>query len=204
MWDVPHRSEGGPISVAVRLKRPAQRSVPGPSYGLPELRRLRSRHWLRPRPIGPALLLSVTIFRSPRTRRYSWSVTPPHAESKGEQVPGVAQGAIQGGRHAARMIRADLAGEDRKAFRYRDKGELATIGRSSAVGKIGRLQLSGWIAWMMWWAIHIFFLADFRRRFAVLFSWAWNSLTFQRGSRLIYEPWSPAAGRSASPPDPRA
>lgn len=125
-----------------------------------------------------------------------------HAQSGGEQVPGVAQGAIQGGRHAARVIRAELDGDDRPEFTYRDKGELATIGRSSAVGRIGRLQLSGWIAWMTWWAIHIIFLIDFRKRFAVFFSWAWSYLTFRRGSRLITGVWSPGSGRSASMPDP--
>jgi NADH dehydrogenase len=122
-----------------------------------------------------------------------------HAESGGGQVPGVAQGAIQGGRHAARVIRAVLSGGDRPAFRYRDKGELATIGRSSAVGRIGRVHLSGWIAWMTWWAIHIFFLIDFRKRFIVFFSWAWSYLTFRRGSRLITSAWSPGTPRSRVP-----
>ncbi|MEL7207125.1 MAG: NAD(P)/FAD-dependent oxidoreductase, partial [Actinomycetota bacterium] len=118
-----------------------------------------------------------------------------HADAGGGPVPGVAQGAIQGGRHAARVIRADLSGEDRPAFGYRDKGELATIGRSSAVGRIGRLQLSGWIAWMTWWAVHLIFLIDIRKRFAVFFNWAWSYLTFRRGSRLITGVWSPG-GRS--------
>ncbi len=114
-----------------------------------------------------------------------------HAESDGEQVPGVAQGAMQGGRHAARVIQADLRGGSRPTFRYRNKGELATIGRSSAVGVVGRFHLSGWTAWVAWWAIHIFFLIDFRKRWSVFFSWAWSYLTFQRGSRLITGPWSP-------------
>jgi NADH dehydrogenase len=116
-----------------------------------------------------------------------------HAESKGAMVPGVAQGAMQGGKHVARAIRADVTGQSRPVFRYRNKGELATIGRSSAVGTIGRLQLSGWIAWMAWWAVHIVFLIDFRKRFVVFFSWAWSYLTFQRGSRLITGTWSPGA-----------
>ncbi len=114
-----------------------------------------------------------------------------HATSHGRPVPGVAQGAMQGGRHAARAIEADLRGDTRPTFEYRNKGELATIGRSSAVGVVGRLQLSGWIAWMAWWAVHIFFLIDFRKRWSVFFSWAWSYLTFQRGSRLITGPWSP-------------
>ena len=113
------------------------------------------------------------------------------ARSGGEPVPGVAQGAMQGGRHAAAMIRADLDGEARWPFRYRNKGELATIGRSSAVGVIVGVRLSGWLAWMAWWSVHIVFLIDFRSRFTVLMNWAWSYLTFQRGSRLITGPWRP-------------
>lgn len=113
---------------------------------------------------------------------------------EGAPVPGVAQGAIQGGRHAARVIRASIAGEPRPAFRYRDRGELATIGRSSAVGVVAGMPLSGWLAWMIWWAVHILFLIDFRSRFLVFFSWAWSYLTFQRGSRLITGIWSPREG----------
>ena len=123
-----------------------------------------------------------------------------HALSDGTPVPGVAQGAMQGGRHVARCIRADLRGEARPAFVYRNKGELATIGRSSAVGVIRGLRLSGWLAWVAWWSVHIFFLIDFRSRFVVFFSWAWNYLTFQRGARLITGPWSPRPGR-ADPSD---
>jgi NADH dehydrogenase len=126
-----------------------------------------------------------------------------HAQSNGTDVPGVAQGAIQGGKHVAQAIRADLDGEPRPVFQYRNKGELATIGRSSAVGTIGRFQLSGWIAWMAWWAIHIVFLIDFRKRLIVFLSWAWSYLTFQRGSRLITGTWSPRTDgkppRSRSP-----
>ncbi len=122
-----------------------------------------------------------------------------HAVSGGADggiaVPGVAQGAIQGGGHAARAIRADLAGRPRPVFAYVNKGELATIGRSSAVGTIrvgGRaIPLSGWLAWMAWWSIHVAFLIDFRSRLSVLLNWAWNYLTFQRGARLITGPWRP-------------
>ena len=120
-----------------------------------------------------------------------------HVTSLGTTVPGVAQGAIQGGSHVAETIRADVAGRPRTAFRYRNKGELATIGRSSAVGVIGPARLSGWIAWMAWWSVHIVFLIDFRSRFSVLLNWAWNYLTFQRGSRLITGPWRPHTARSA-------
>ncbi len=118
-----------------------------------------------------------------------------HATSGGDAVPGVAQGAIQGGAHVARAIRADLAGGPRPVFRYRNKGELATIGRSSAVGVIAGRKLSGWVAWTAWWSVHIFFLIDFRSRLLVLIHWSWNYLTFRRGARLITGPWRPR-GRS--------
>lgn len=124
-----------------------------------------------------------------------------HATSKGTTVPGVAQGAMQGGAHVAAMIGADLAGRPRTTFRYRNKGELATIGRSAAVGVIGRLKLSGWIAWMAWWSVHIVFLIDFRSRTSVMMNWGWNYLTFQRGSRLITGPWRPRAARAEPTPD---
>jgi len=114
-----------------------------------------------------------------------------HARSGGRVVPGVAQGAMQGGAHAASMIAADLAGLPRRPVRYRNKGELATIGRSSAVGVIRGVKLSGWIAWTAWWSVHIVFLIDYRSRISVLLNWAWNYLTFQRGSRLITGPWAP-------------
>ncbi len=114
-----------------------------------------------------------------------------HAISGGATVPGVAQGAIQGGAHVARVIRADLDGTQRPTFRYRNKGELATIGRSSAVGVIAGRKLSGWVAWMAWWSVHIFFLIDFRSRLLVLINWSWNYVTFRRGARLITGAWRP-------------
>jgi NADH dehydrogenase len=70
-------------------------------------------------------------------------------------------------------------------FRYHDKGSLATIGRAAAVAEIGKLKLSGFIAWFAWLAIHIFFLIGFRNRFLVITQWAWAYVTFQRGARLI-------------------
>ncbi|MBL8624263.1 MAG: NAD(P)/FAD-dependent oxidoreductase [Myxococcales bacterium] len=103
----------------------------------------------------------------------------------GKPVPGVCQGAIQGGRHAARMIRADLGSGKRAPFRYKDKGSLATIGRASAVAQIGARSHHGFFAWLLWWVIHIFYLIGFKNRFFVMLSWAWSWLTFQRGARLI-------------------
>ncbi len=120
-----------------------------------------------------------------------------HATSRGITVPGVAQGAIQGGAHVARAIRVDLANDQRPSFRYRNKGELATIGRSSAVGVVAGRELTGWVAWMAWWSVHIVFLIDARRRVLVLSNWAWNYLTFRRGARLITGPWRPGGSRGA-------
>lgn len=104
---------------------------------------------------------------------------------RGKPVPGVCQGAMQGGRHAAAMIAADLAGKPRRPFHYKDKGSLATIGRSSAVMMVGKTTRHGLFAWLLWWVIHIFYLIGFKNRFFVMLSWAWSWLTFQRGARLI-------------------
>ena len=102
------------------------------------------------------------------------------------QVPGVAQGALQGGTHVAKIIRAEVAGRPaRPAFRYRDKGNMATIGRASAVDATKRVAIHGLFAWLMWWAVHIMFLVGFKNRVLVMFEWAWSWLTFQRGARLI-------------------
>jgi NADH dehydrogenase len=100
-------------------------------------------------------------------------------------VPGVAPAAMQMGRHAARMIHADIAGAQRSPFRYRDKGSLATIGRARAVADFGRIRFGGFVAWLAWLAIHIFYLIGFRNRVFVLISWAWSYLTFRRGARII-------------------
>jgi NADH:ubiquinone reductase (H+-translocating) len=100
-------------------------------------------------------------------------------------VPGVAQGAMQMGRFAARAIRADLDGRPRGRFRYRDKGSLATIGRAAAVADFGRLRLSGFPAWVVWVLVHILYLIGFRNRLLVMLQWAWSYLAYQRGIRLI-------------------
>ncbi len=109
-------------------------------------------------------------------------------KSKGKPVPAVAPAASQGGAFAADCIKRDLEGEERKVFRYKDKGSLATIGRSAAIADLGRgRKFKGWFAWVLCWAIHILFLIDFRSKFYVMFGWAWQYLTFQRSARLISE-----------------
>jgi NADH dehydrogenase len=111
---------------------------------------------------------------------------------KGGVVPGVAPAAMQQGRHVASLIEADLAGRRRSPFEYRDKGTLATIGRSSAVASIGRIEFWGFTAWMLWWSIHIAYLIGFRSRVFVLFGWGWSWFTQQRSARLITNPWRPS------------
>jgi NADH dehydrogenase len=106
-------------------------------------------------------------------------------EQDGSIVPGVAPAAIQEARHAAENIARTVTKRRRLAFRYEDRGTLATIGRASAVGDLGRLQLSGFVAWLAWMLIHIVFLIGFRNRLVVLFDWAFSYLTYERGARLI-------------------
>jgi NADH dehydrogenase len=108
-----------------------------------------------------------------------------HAKQARGIVPGVAQGAMQGGAHAARQILRDLAGKPREPFRYWNKGNLATIGRAAAVADLGRIRLSGFIAWFVWVFIHILYLIGFRNRLVVMIQWAWAYLMYQRGIRLI-------------------
>jgi NADH dehydrogenase len=105
----------------------------------------------------------------------------------GEPVPGVAPAAKQMGNYVGRLIGARLAGKSLPAFRYRNLGELATIGRRAAVVKFGRLHLKGFIGWLFWSFAHIYFLIGVKNRFIVAFTWLWDYLTFQRGARLITE-----------------
>ena len=100
-------------------------------------------------------------------------------------MPAVAPAANQQGAHAARCILADLRAAPRKPFRYRDKGNLATIGRHKAIADFGWLRLSGYVAWFFWLFVHVLYLAGFRNRLSVLLSWAYQYFTFQRGIRLI-------------------
>ena len=110
----------------------------------------------------------------------------------GAPLPGVAQVAMQMGRTAAGNLRRTLNGEPRAAFRYRDKGSMATIGRSAAVAEIAGARLRGFLAWVIWLFIHILFLIGFRNRVVVFIQWAWSFLTWQRSARLITGAVGPA------------
>jgi NADH:ubiquinone reductase (H+-translocating) len=110
-------------------------------------------------------------------------------DKNGHPLPGMAPAAKQMGRYVGRLIAARIAGRAAgKPFRYRHLGDLATIGRRAAVVKFGRLQLKGFIGWLFWSIVHIYFLIGLRNRFIVAFSWLWSYLTFQRGARLITNP----------------
>ncbi len=103
-------------------------------------------------------------------------------------VPAVAPAANQMGEHAAVNIVRTLRGEERTPFRYRNKGELATIGRYRAVANFGRFKITGAIAWWFWLFVHIMYLAGFRNRLSVLIEWGYAFFTNQRGARLIFQP----------------
>ncbi|HEU5304243.1 MAG TPA: NAD(P)/FAD-dependent oxidoreductase [Gemmatimonadales bacterium] len=108
-------------------------------------------------------------------------------------LPGICPAAIQMGEYTARTIMGDLAGVPRRAFRYWDKGQLAVIGRGRAVADIWKLHFSGFIAWLVWTFVHIFFLIGFRNRVLVMIQWAWSYVTFGRGARLITSDGRPAS-----------
>jgi NADH:ubiquinone reductase (H+-translocating) len=106
----------------------------------------------------------------------------------GAELPGVAQPAMQMGTHAGRMILRDLQGIPRTGFHYFDKGDMATIGRFSAIARIKwpfRANWSGLPVWFTWLFVHLVFIISFRNRISVLFQWAWTYLFYMRGSRLI-------------------
>jgi len=134
-----------------------------------------------------------------------------HAEDEhGQPYPGLAPVAMQQGRFVAEAILHDLAGRQRGRFHYRDKGQMATIGRRRAIVQTTKLRFGGVLAWWTWLLIHIYYLTGFRNRILVLIQWAWSYLTFSRGARLIvskrwrsYGPSEPALAVDAdSEPEP--
>jgi NADH dehydrogenase len=115
----------------------------------------------------------------------------------GRQVPGVGPAAIQEGASAGKNIVRDLRKQPRKNFRYRNKGDLATIGRSRAIADLGWIRFSGRFAWFFWLFVHIMYLVGFRNRLSVLFEWAYAYFTYQHGARLITDT------ERRQPPSPR-
>ena len=103
----------------------------------------------------------------------------------GRMAPGIAPAAKQMGRYVGKLIRARLGGRSLPPFRYRHAGQLATIGRRSAVVQFGNIHLTGFVGWLFWGLAHIYFLIGLRHRFLVAFMWLWDFVTLQRGARLI-------------------
>jgi NADH dehydrogenase len=102
-----------------------------------------------------------------------------------ETLPGVAPVAMQQGRYAAKVVQDRLHGRDVSPFRYKDKGNLATIGRGSAVADIKGVHLSGFVAWLVWLFVHLWYLEGFQTRIVVFTQWSFSFLTHGRGARLI-------------------
>lgn len=112
----------------------------------------------------------------------------------GQPLPALAPVAIQQGRYVGKLIRRRVAPEDRKPFRYRDRGMMATVGRGRAVASIRGRRFSGWIAWVLWSVVHVWFLIGIRNRLSVFLNWVWHYITFQRSARLIT--WRQQEGRA--------
>jgi len=141
-------------------------------------------------PLGAAL--GVPLDRAGRVKVEADLSVPGHAEvfvagdlAAVDAVPGIAPAAKQMGRHAAKNILRLIAGRPSVKFKYRDYGQLATIGRNAAVAVIGRVKLSGFLAWMVWLVAHIYFLINFRNRVVVMLDWGWAYFTYQRYARII-------------------
>jgi len=142
-------------------------------------------------PLGKSL--GVPLDRAGRVRVEPDLTVPGHPEisvigdlAALDGVPGIAPAAKQMGRHAALNIQKSLDGKPTVPFRYRDYGQLATIGRNAAVAMLGKVKLSGFPAWLVWLVAHIYFLINFRNRVIVLFDWGWAYLTYQRYARIIF------------------
>jgi NADH dehydrogenase len=110
-------------------------------------------------------------------------------DERGQAVPGVSPAAMQMARHVARIIENELGsgsdGVPRPAFKYWNKGTMATIGRSAAVAQLGKLEFNGWLAWAAWLMVHLVFLIGFRNKAAVLLQWTYSYFTYRRGSRIV-------------------
>ncbi len=103
----------------------------------------------------------------------------------GQPLPGTAPVAIQQGQYVAKTIVNDLKNLPRKDFKYFDKGQMATIGRSRAIVEMGSIHFTGFFAWLVWLVVHIYFLAGFKNRVLVVMQWAWSYVSFAKGARLI-------------------
>jgi len=196
------------IGVEVRVRAIVTRVTPDAVWLGGEQIRTRTVLWAAGVAATPlARTLGVPLDRSGRVLVEPDLSIPVHPEAfvvgdmcaflhqTGAPLPGVAPVAIQQGRAVADNVLRRLRDQPTRPFRYRDRGSMATIGRAAAVAVVGRLKLSGLVAWLAWLFVHIMFLIGFRNRFLVLFEWAWAYVTWHRGARLITGPWR---GRGAA------
>jgi NADH:ubiquinone reductase (H+-translocating) len=151
------------------------------------------------RPAARSERLGTELDKQGRVRVRADLALPDHAEvfvlgdqahaidADGSALPGLAPVALQQGRYLARQIRRELRGQPREAFRYLDKGQLATIGRRRAILQMGRLHMTGFPAWVAWLLVHVYYLVGFRNRLLVVMQWAWAWGSFRCGARLIVE-----------------
>ena len=156
-------------------------------------------------PLGPAGRVIVGPDLSLASRPEVFVLGDQANFSHGPQgtLPGVASYAIQQGRYVARQIVREISGRSRLPFVPRDKGMMATIGRAFAVVQVRSFRFSGFVAWLTWLLVHIFYLIGFRNRVMVLFQWAWSYMTFRRGSRLITNrDWRSSGDRASGPRPP--
>ncbi len=109
-------------------------------------------------------------------------------DKEGKPLPGLAPVAVQQGRYVAHLLRKRYKKEERPPFHYFDKGSMATIGKTKAIGMFGKIQFSGFIAWLAWCFVHVFYLIGFRNRIIVLMQWLFSYFSPKRGARLIKEP----------------
>jgi NADH dehydrogenase len=192
----------GRIGVEVRTQAIVTRVTPDAVWIGGEQIRARTVLWAAGVAAAPlARTLGTPLDRSGRVRVEPDLSIPGHPEvfaigdmcaflnETGTPLPGVAPVAIQQGRAVADNVLRRLGGQPPRPFRYRDRGSMATIGRAAAVAVVGRVKLSGLVAWLAWLLVHIMFLIGFRNRFLVLFEWAWAYVTWHRGARLITGPW---------------
>ena len=109
-----------------------------------------------------------------------------YKDKKNNTLPGIAPVAIQQGKYLAKVIKSKTIKKDRKPFKYNDKGMMATVGRYKAIGKIGNIVVSGFLAWLFWSAIHILYLIGYRSKILVVIEWIFSYLFNKKGTRLIY------------------
>jgi NADH dehydrogenase len=186
------------LGVEVRLGSPVTNVVPGAVMIGNEVIPAETILWtagVAASPLGATL--GVPLDRAGRVKVNPDLTIPGHAnvfvigdlaalnDEQGKPLPGVAQVAIQMGRHAVGNIRRSLEKQPLRAFRYKDLGNMATIGRASAVADFGTFRLTGYLAWLAWLFVHLLKLIGFRNRLVVMVQWAWAYVSYQRAIRLI-------------------